>query len=105
MTDIQGESSHCEASNEDDLSRGRSNQTPRLQYQEPHTQTETTQKASQSFCEIRKSYRQCPRYQSCDACSDEVGALYAIRDWRMHDVDNEDRDRQAEQVCRREEDV
>lgn len=64
-------------------------QTTRAKDQQPHGQTESSQQASQTFCDLAEDERETAKNDASHEGGDEISPLDGITDRRGHHVDDQ----------------
>jgi Ni/Co efflux regulator RcnB len=86
----------CEREDEDDSTDFRVDKTARADTKQPHRKAKAAQKAAGAFGHFFEDHSNTSSDETRYDTGDKVSALYRIRDWRVHDVDDEDLNRQGQ---------
>lgn len=81
-----------ENTNGDSLPCSRSYKPSRLETQEPHRQAKTTNQTSKSTGYFSEDQCEAAEDDPCHECSNEIGSLYRVAHWWIHNIEYQNRD-------------
>lgn len=88
VTEAQGVESNSECNDHSSLGTTFRKQTTRPQGQEPHAQTESTQKASKPFTNLSENEGETTKDGTGEENCNQIATLHGIADRRAHDIDD-----------------